>query len=134
MRVSLGVIRRYNYPPHLQGTGRRDQGMRQNDATPPCFKFSTLLSVVTKLTNLNHNSLHIFTRLSRITIASLLRVDNSTRLNPHRRIGSYIRDKFRKENLAAFLRSLQTDLQFCYPISSFGYEKHFYANFTFMQR
>jgi hypothetical protein len=55
--VSLGVIR-HNYPPHLQGLGRKGQTEKEKDITP-CFKISTLLSVMMKLTNLNHNSLHI---------------------------------------------------------------------------
>jgi len=56
--VPLGVIR-HNYPPHLQGLDRKGPAKKEKDITPPCFKISTLLSVMMKLTNLNHNSLHI---------------------------------------------------------------------------
>jgi len=57
--VSLGVIRHNNYPAHLQGLGRKGQAKKEKDVTPPCFKISTLLSVMMNLTNLNHNRLHI---------------------------------------------------------------------------
>jgi hypothetical protein len=124
--VSLGVIRHNNYPTHLQGLGKK-----WKDTTLRILKL-----VLFYLSRWNWQIWTIvcilFTSQNRITIASVLRADISMgKNNLHRRTATYIRDKFCKENREAFLYSRQIDLQFCYLISSLGYEKHFCADCTY---